>query len=415
MLSTSSVEIFRLINIKKTSVRNIFILSEYINEEENSTGYYWSRIIQSLAKKFGKLSVICPEHHHQNFSGKGSVDFLYVKRNNFSNGHLSTRALSQLMQSVRFSFRLMRLVKKNDIVICGTNPSLFVLLIPFLKMRRNFSWVLIVYDLFPDNLVPARILAGDGVTFFFLKIFCNWVYKFADRIIVIGRDMQSLVNQKTYPHIRTKLITNWANPNEVSVIAKKDALFIGDLGWQDKVVFQFFGNIGRVQGVGNILSAIAQVRDTRAAFLFIGDGAMVSELNDFIINNPTISIAYFGPISIDKRNYALAACDVAIVTLASGMYGLGVPSKSYFSLAADKPLLVIADPNSEIGNVVNEDKVGWTCKPNNPLELASIIESICSMDLSVYKGIPRRVLIEKYSESIALEKYNAVVEELLNA
>jgi len=395
-------------------VRNIFILSEYINKAENSTGYYWSGIIQSLAKNFGKLSVICPQQDHQDFVSKGSVDCLYVERSNFSDERLFTRVLGQLIQSVRFAFRLMRRVKENDIVICGTNPTLFVLLMPLLKKCRNFNWILIVYDLFPDNLVPAKILANDGAPFFFLRAYCNWAYRLADRIIVIGRDMQSLVDKKTYPNVRTKLIANWANPNEISVVAKKDALFINDLGWQDKVVFQFFGNIGRVQGVGNILSAISHVSDPRAAFLFIGDGAMVSELKDFIVSNPAISIAYFGPISIDERNYALAACDVAIVTLAPGMYGLGVPSKSYFSLAADKPLLVVADPESEISCVVKEDDVGWTCKPNNPLELTSVFEHICSVDLTMYKGIPRRVLIEKYSESIALEKYNAVVEELLN-
>ena len=395
-------------------MRNIFVLAEYINKEGNSTGYYWSGIIHSLAKKFGKLTVICPEQDHLHFSGTESIDCLYVVRSNFSYGHILTRILGQLMQSVRFAFSLMRRVKKNDIVICGTNPTLFVLLMPFLKRYENFTWVLIVYDLFPDNLVPAKILARDGAAFYILKMYCNWVYKFADRIIVIGRDMEFLVNKKTCPHVRTKLITNWANPNEIAIVAKKDALFIKDLGWQDKVVFQFFGNIGRVQGIDNVLSAISHVRDPRAAFLFIGDGAMVSELKDFIVNNPKIPMAYFGSISIDERNYALAACDVAIVTLTSGMYGLGVPSKSYFSLAADKPLLVIADLESEISNVVKEDGVGWTCKPNDPFELASIIESICAMDLSVYKGIPRRILIEKYSDAIALEKYNAVVDELLN-
>jgi glycosyltransferase involved in cell wall biosynthesis len=395
-------------------VRNIYILSEYINKAENSTGYYWNAIIQSISKKFGKVHVICPLQNHHYISSEGSIDYVYVNRNVFSDGRLPTRILNQLMQSLRFAFCLARRVKKNDIVICGTNPTLFILLVPFLKRLKGFTWVLIVYDLFPENLVPAKILANDGLAFKFLKVYCNWVYKFTDKIIVIGRDMEYLVNKKTYPHIRTSLITNWANPNEVSVVAKQDALFIKDLGWQKKVVFQFFGNMGRVQGIDNILSAISCVTDSRAAFLFIGDGAMVAEITDFIDKNPSISIAYFGSISIDQRNYALAACDVAIITLASGMFGLGVPSKSYFSLAADRPLLVIAEPESEICNVVNEDKVGWTCKPNNPVELASIIESICSLDLSTYKGIPRQVLIEKYSESIALEKYNAAIEELLN-
>ena len=401
--------------MEKASRKNIFILSDFICKSENTTGYYWGRITQSLAIKFGKISVICPRQGRCSAEDNGSIDYFYVDHGNFSGSRIFARAIGQLLLSIKFANSLMRLVKKHDLVICGTNPTLFILLIPFLIKIKKFTWILVVYDLFPENLVPAKILANKGLIFFLLKKYCNWVYKFAEKIIVIGRDMQSLVDKKTYPNVRTELITNWANPHEIFVVDKKNALYINELGWQDKIVFQFFGNMGRVQGIDNILSAIAHVRDPRAAFLFIGDGAMVPYLKTFIANNPKISIAYAGAISIDRRNYALAACDVAIVTLASGMCGLGVPSKSYFSLAADKPLLVIADFESEICKVVTENKVGWTCKPSSPLELAAVIEHICSTNLSIYKGVPRRVLTEQYSEEIILDKYNKVIAGLLNA
>lgn len=47
-----------------------------------------------------------------------------------------------------------------------------------------------------------------------------------------------------------------------------------------------------------------------------------------------------------QQNDFLNACDIGIVTLNDGMYGLGVPSKSYNIWAAGKPILYIGDDNS---------------------------------------------------------------------
>ena len=101
-------------------------------------------------------------------------------------------------------------------------------------------------------------------------------------------------------------------------------------------------------------------------------------------------------------------------SLSKGMNGLGVPSKAYFSLAADKPLLVISDFGSEIGRLVEENDLGWWCKPSDPYALSIIIDYICSLDLTSYTGRPRSVFIEKYSDIIALEKYSSIVNKLNN-
>ena len=52
----------------------------------------------------------------------------------------------------------------------------------------------------------------------------------------------------------------------------------------------------------------------------------------------------------------LNQCDLALVTLNSAMYGLGVPSKTYNNMEAGKPVLFIGPEKSEIYNeVINND------------------------------------------------------------
>ena len=47
-------------------------------------------------------------------------------------------------------------------------------------------------------------------------------------------------------------------------------------------------------------------------------------------------------------------CDIAVISLAKGMKGLGVPSKTYNILAAGKAILYIGDEGSEIYSLVKK-------------------------------------------------------------
>ena len=392
----------------------IFVLTEHVNPYVNTTGYYWNRIIRELANNIGGISVICPKQKYiSNVNNNNSVYYYFTWRQVFSEKKIVFRIFSQAIKAVEFSIQLLKKVNKKNVVICGTNPALLIFLMPIIKKISGFSWILVVHDVFPENLVPANIVSDKNILYTIVSAYSNWVYKCADRVVVIGRDMQSLINKKIYPSTCSELIPNLACPSEIEILPKVEALFIKELGWQKKIVFQFFGNMGRVQGINNILSAILSVTHPSAAFLFVGDGAMVPGIKSFMVENPNRSVAYFEPTPNQMRSRALAACDVAIVTLERGMLGLGVPSKSYFSLAADKPLLVVSDFGSEICKVVEEDNVGWWCKPDDPCALSSMIDHICSLDLKAYAGRPRTILVEKYSDDIALEKYCRLVRELL--
>ena len=128
-------------------------------------------------------------------------------------------------------------------------------------------------------------------------------------------------------------------------------------GLENKIVIQFAGNIGRAQGLEELISIFSKCDDNKFHFLFIGDGAILNDLKLRTIKNKNIT--FLGSLPRKDQNNFLNACDIGLVTLKSNMFGLGVPSKSYNILAAGKPILCIANPNSEIGLMVKFNDVGW--------------------------------------------------------
>ena len=69
----------------------------------------------------------------------------------------------------------------------------------------------------------------------------------------------------------------------------------------------------------------------------------------------------------------LNACDVALISFVPGMAGISVPSRLYNVLAAGKPILAVADADSELARVVREEQIGWVIEPDDPAGLARAI------------------------------------------
>lgn len=310
---------------------------------------------------------------------------------------------------------MLRHVRRGDIVLSGTNPALLLFLTPIMKTLIGFRWCLLVHDVFPENLVPAGILRRSSLSYrLFSRIF-NLIYSRADHLIVIGRDMKELMSKKTGSDTNITVIQNWVSDHDVHPESRADSEILNRLDWRDRIVFQFFGNIGRVQGIDNILAAIKLVKNPKAAFLFIGDGSAAKTVKEFTESHPGDNISYIGPLDQSQKKLGLAACDVALITLEKGMLGLGVPSKAYFSMAADKPLLAVMEDTAEIARMIHEEAIGWSCAPDDPAALAALIDNICQAHISSMHGHPRKVLQEKYSESAALDKFIACMNSVIEA
>ena len=141
--------------------------------------------------------------------------------------------------------------------------------------------------------------------------------------------------------------------------------------------------------------------------LFIGSGAETKKIESFIESNKRKNVIYAGRYPSSEENTFLNACDVSIISLHSMMYGLGVPSKSYYNMAAEKPLLYLGHENSEIAQVIRDNDIGWTEGSLDATVLAKQFESICKEKENFFDlgKKSRDVLINNFSEEVILQKY----------
>ncbi len=393
---------------------SLIIVSEFVSRNQNSTGYYWAAIIDKLCDDFIDVKVICstlPENDIKN------IDVQYNEIYSLPyNQKKMVGLLSRFFTEIKLSWKFFVCTKKNinngNILFTGTNPPIFLLLIYFLKTVKKFKWVVLAHDVFPENLVAANIVRKNNLFYKVTKWAYDKIFSSADSMIVIGRDMKELMEKKINYSLDIHYIPNWASLTDVIPVSRDSSYYINKFGWKNKVIFQFFGNLGRVQDLPTTLSAIEKVKSPEAAFIFAGTGAMSGIVQDFISTHKELSIVYLGSISLDKKNEVLSACDVAIVSLSTGMKGLGVPSKAYFSMAADKPLLVVSDVGSELQRVVTDFGVGWFCCSEKPVDLACLIDDICEMDLHKMKGKIHSVFANNFSDTISLEKISVLFRGL---
>jgi glycosyltransferase involved in cell wall biosynthesis len=410
-----SVLFGKSIKVKK----KVVILAEYVGENHNSTAYYWSQITKHLNDDYEVL-LIAPENKHSlAFASKYGIKTKFVKLAKYDKNKLFSRLLGQVKQTLSFLSVIKKEVCYADLLFSGTNPIVTMACLAVLKLRYKYQWLVLVHDVFPNNLVPAQVITPNSLFYKLLIYLSKKMYLSPDKMICIGRDMKKLIQDKTGKDDRIYYIPNWASTEKIISSAKSENEIITDLCWGNEVVYQFFGNMGRLQGMDNLLKAIQQSKHQDARYLFIGSGSEADFVKNTVqkINDDWgyHKAHFYGSLELEKNQMGLNACDVSLVTLSENMLGLGVPSKAYFSMAADKPILYVGDSDSELSILLSEYQVGWTCEPSQPELLAIQLDNITEMLLSndVPKMQPRKLLIENFSEVLALTKIERVVNSTI--
>lgn len=390
--------------------KKIYLITEFYDGAQNTTGYLLGKLYKFLdTQEDLDVTLITKEDHSISYQPKA----VYVTGPKINKKSLINRAYYELLIGFKFFKSSSIKIKKNDIVFTGTTPILLLLPIHILKRLIGFKWVLLVHDVFPENLIPAQILNKNSLIYKLLKSIFDHIYASADRIIVIGSDMKQLIHEKTGSD-NIFVIPNWIDENDIHLQSKTDNDILKSLGWDNaKTTFQFFGNIGRVQGIANLLQAISLMKNKdKAQFIFIGDGAYADEFKASLKQNKENNIVYYGPIPQQEKSIGLNACDISIVTLAEGMLGLGVPSKAYYSMAANKPIFAIMDRRSEIYQMVEGNKIGWVVEPYNIQQVANKLDEAVESANAEQFNSPRQILIDKFSEKIAMRSILKVINSL---
>ena len=389
--------------------KTLWIISELFPPEETSTGYIMGEVANAMTQKYD-VKVICgPEYYDEkkkNLNGSAlSIDksieltrVAAVKENKQSK-------LSRIRKFLLMSWQLYKVarnkIKAGDNVLMVTNPFPLIVLMAHLRRKKNITLSMLVHDVFPEGLYTDMHVPGFA-NLILERIF-NRSYARVDKLLSLGRDMNEVLirkcrGQKYQPEII--IIENWG---DVTGITPKDRVTDGFIR------VQYAGNIGNAQGVSEFVNHLREANNQKVLFSIWGTGsaedAIREKVREYGMNE---QVHFNGPYSRNQQIDVLNDSDISLVTLVKGMYGLGVPSKTYNILAAGKPILYIGEKNTEIWRTVEENQIGFCFEPDDNNGIISFLHSLNAGELPMLKDMGRkaRLLAEsKYSKAVILGKF----------
>jgi colanic acid biosynthesis glycosyl transferase WcaI len=391
----------------KTQDQNLWIVTELYYPEETSTGYYLTRVAEGLAVDF-RVKVLCGQ---PNYSGRGirapkreihnEVEIFRAFGTTLDKNVILYRLINMLTLSFSVFWKALLQFQKEDKILVVTTPPSLPFITALACLLRGGSYVLLIHDNYPEILIAVGKTKENSWLVKVMDFFNRWLYKYAAKVIVVGRDMEKLVEKKTEGlDIPIDYIPNWAELEQVRPEPRGENILLKELNLENKFVFLYAGNMGHPNDLESIVRCAEHLKaDEKFHFVFLGAGVKRKWLEREVLEKELANVTLLAPRPRSEQNVFLNACDVAIVSLVKKMRGVSMPSRTYNILAVGKPILALAEEDSEVAKVVLEDKVGWIVPPDEPEKLLEAI-------IKIYDEREKIKDMEKASRKSALEKYS---------
>jgi glycosyltransferase involved in cell wall biosynthesis len=393
-------------------MQNIFFITELFYPNKTSTAYIMTEIARYFIPS-KNVSVICSSAAYDSNVSAGDdseinkINMILCDTPKVNKNRSSSRILGAIRVSLSFTVKILKHVTKNDTVFGVTNPFLLVTILAILRKIIRFKYILLVHDVFPENAVPAGVLRKNSLFYALVKKVYDWSYAQADELIVLGRDMQKLVVSKSRKPHNVHIVENWFDSDLVYNPNINRNEYLG-VNLDDKIVIGFAGNIGRVQNILDFVKIFKKVNNHKLVLLLIGEGAESPQIEEFVLNNDIKNVLILGSKKRSEQSNFLNCFDIGLISLASHMYGLGVPSKSYNLLYLGKPILFVGDKFSEIDLLVSQKSVGMSFTWNEEGKIVEYLNSLIEIN-SKFSDNARKLAIEEYSVSTVLSKLNKII------
>jgi len=403
----------------------LWVASELYYPETTSTGYFLTGIAEGLAEQF-HVSVLCSQ---PTYSARGTVAPRRERRGEvsiqrcagtrFDKDHLPLRLVNAVTITAAICWAAFVRVRRGDLVLVVTNPPTLPFGIALACRLRGARFLLLIHDVYPELAVASGMARPESALVRAVAWATRRLYRAAGRTIVLGRDMQALVRRKLGDAPDTTvIIPNWGDVVGIEPRPASSSLLRARVAAAGDFVVQFMGNMGRSHGVETVVEAATRAAsDSNLRFLFVGWGGRRRWLEEAVAERGLRQVTVLPPCSMAELPDYLAAADIAIIPFLPGMTGISVPSRMYNVMAAGRPILAVAEPDSELARVILEERIGWIVPPSNPEALLlAIVEARSDPDRLRQMGARARAAAERsYSLGRVKIAYQDLVREVWSA
>ncbi|WP_228412751.1 glycosyltransferase family 4 protein [Chryseobacterium sp. G0162] len=290
--------------------------------------------------------------------------------------------------------------KKFDLVLYSTPPITFAKVIEFIKKRDHAYSYLLLKDIFPQNAVDMAMLKEGG---FIHKQFLKKekkLYQISDTIGCMSPANVSFVLTHN-PEVNPKKVE--VNPNTIEPIKfsysdeEKKAIREKYNIPADRKVFVYGGNLGKPQGLDFLLETIEVTTNEEAFFLIVGGGTEFARMKEWFDAKQPKNAKLLQSLPKEDYDRMLAACDIGLIFLDKRFLIPNFPSRLLSYLEMKMPVLVATDPNTDIGDIVEENGCGYKVLSGDQESMQNCLNKLLNEDLSVLGNNAEKLLLNKYT------------------
>ena len=395
----------------------IIILNQFFYPDHSATSQLMTDLADGLVRRGLAVTALSGRGRYnggEKLPPKEVVNGVTIERawaTGFGKGHLVGRLLDYFSFYLGASWKLLRL-PRHDIVMALTTPPLIGLVAVLIGKLRRMRVIALVQDIYPDVAVALGAIKKEGLVTRLLDRLNRFTLTHSHRVIVLGDCMRDRVLEKLGNNEagRLDVIHNWADGAQITPLGEEPNPFLAEQQLESKFVVLFSGNLGHVNEFATVLEAARQLRDRDdIVFLFIGEGARRTEIESFVAEYKLTNIRLLRYQKRESLRYSLAAGDVHLVTLAPGLAGLSVPSKTYAILAAARPFVFVGDLASAAARIACDNDCGAAIAAGQSQQLAQLLAEWAEdkRKLAAYGANARSLFEAQFDKDKAIAAYLA--------
>jgi colanic acid biosynthesis glycosyl transferase WcaI len=397
----------------------ILVLNQYYWPGVEATAHLLTELCEALAEEYEVEVVTGVLHGHEDDPRelvRHGVKVVRVSSTAYERSELVHRAanyFSYLGSALSYALS----PPAPDLVLCMTDPPIVGNIGVVVGRRFGVPVMVISQDVFPEIASELGRLGNPAVVGI-LRALVRGYLRRADRIVAIGETMRARLEAKGAPPERLRVIPNWVDTRAITPQPRENS-WAEQHGLSSRFVVMHSGNVGHAQDLDSLVRSATFLRDLDDLRIVIaGFGARHSQMVALARRLEVSGAVRFLPYQRrDRLPFSLSSADVHVVGLARGLAGYVVPSRLYGILSAARPVIATADEESETARLVSEVGCGIVIPPGRPELLARTIREARegAFDLEEMGRRGRAYVEREADRSVAMERYRAVVAELLAA
>jgi len=393
---------------------HILLLNEYFPPDTSATAKCVAQVAEALSENH-RVTVLAgrpsydPTERHSKYLLRREV------RGNLTVERVGSTAYPRFQMRRRVSNYLTylslavprALSLPSDVVLAMTDPPIEGIAGALVAQLSGRRFVYNIRDMYPDMAVGGAIVRPGSFTARWEKLH-RWALRQATRVIVLGEDMRDRIVAKGVDSARVVISRDGITVPET--LPPPDNAVAREIRGDFRFVLVHAGNLGFYGAWQTLIAAVRMLEQEGVGLVFIGEGAMKSQVEAMATGCQAVRFLPFRPAS--EIPLVLSSGDMHVVTVKRGLEGVVVPSKLYPTLAAGRPVLGVTPEECDVARIIRRTGCGVVGNPDDPATVIQAIRGVLQDSEKLRNmGLRAREIANSYDRVKQLKIFTQTIEE----